>query len=135
MAAGRVTDAIEGLESILGLSFTDKHVLLESLLTPGCGIARAGARSCPDGNKRLAVLGDTVLKLLVITDHYDTGAPRRKTLPNSETPSTDLNIQVSSTTMYSESPITAISNARVSSSVSTNMSSATPASVELSILA
>jgi hypothetical protein len=81
MATGRVTEAIQGVESILRLSFTDKHVLLESLLTPGCGIARAGARSCPDGNKRLAVLGDTVLKLLVITDHYDIGAPRCRIHP------------------------------------------------------
>ena len=61
---------------IIGYTFADPIILWEALQAAGSGITWAGTRHFPDGNKRLAVLGDTILQLVLVNDWYDTAYDR-----------------------------------------------------------
>ena len=71
MATTRILDTTLEVESIIGYNFTDPLTLWEALQAAGSGNTSAGTRRFSDGNKRLAVLGDTILQLVLVKDWYD----------------------------------------------------------------
>jgi hypothetical protein len=68
---GKVKDCQE----ILGYQFNDHHLCCEALQTAGNGITVSGTRRIPNGSKRLAILGDFVLGLLLSQEWYRGGTP------------------------------------------------------------
>ena len=76
MATNRILNATREVESIIDYNFIDPDILWEALQAAGSGNTSAGTRRFPDGNKRLAVLGDTVLQLVLVRDWYDSTATR-----------------------------------------------------------
>ena len=70
MASDLMVNMTGGVESIIGYCFTDPLILWEALQATGSGISVAGTRRFPEGNKRLAVLGDTILKLVLVEQWY-----------------------------------------------------------------
>lgn len=64
------------VEAIIGYQFNDPSLLTEALQASGSPVRSAGTRAIPDGNKRLALLGDTVLKLALLDHWYEAGHPR-----------------------------------------------------------
>ena len=71
MATTRILNTTLQVESIIGYNFTDPLTLWEELQAAGSGNISAGTRRFPNGNKRLAVLGDTILRLVLVKDWYD----------------------------------------------------------------
>lgn len=71
MATNRILNATREVESIIDYYFTDPLFLWEALQAAGSSNTSAGTRWFPDGNKRLAVLGDTILQLVLVKDWYD----------------------------------------------------------------
>ncbi len=69
---------IHPVEMIIDHNFSDKTWLSEALQlqAAGSGLTRAGDRAVRDGNKRLALVGDTLLKLILVLDGYNEGASR-----------------------------------------------------------
>ncbi|KAL8664026.1 MAG: hypothetical protein Q9168_007990 [Polycauliona sp. 1 TL-2023] len=67
--------AVQGVEAIVGYTFNDMDLVREAVSAAGAVIA-AGTRRFPDGNKRLAILGDTVLQLALAEEWYDGDQPR-----------------------------------------------------------
>lgn len=74
--------AVRKLQSRIGYNFKNAQYLWEAVQAPG-SIVRSGEvegagterhsvgfQRFPDGNRRLAVLGDTVLKLALVEDWY-----------------------------------------------------------------
>lgn len=59
------------VEKILGYKFTDTLLIQEALQL-------AGFRPNSDGNKNLALVGDAVLRLVLVMDGYDRGQRRGK---------------------------------------------------------
>ena len=76
MASSQMLNKIRGVEATIGYDFTDPLILWEALQAAGSGIRFAGTRHFPDGNKRLAVLGDTILQLVLVQDWYDSAEVR-----------------------------------------------------------
>lgn len=76
MAAYQISDMITGVQDIIGYNFADPLILWEALQAAGSGNTFAGNRRFPEGNKRLAVLGDTILQLVLVRDWYDTARVR-----------------------------------------------------------
>lgn len=76
MATIRITDMITGVEDIIGYNFADPLILWEALQGSGSGNTFAGTRRFPEGNKRLAILGDTILQLVLVRDWYHTARVR-----------------------------------------------------------
>lgn len=76
MAAYQISDMITGVQDIIGYNFTDPFILWEALQAAGSGNTFAGNRRFPEGNKRLAVLGDTILQLVLVRDWYETALVR-----------------------------------------------------------
>lgn len=68
MASTPSTDMIGGVESITCYNFKDPLIAWEAIQAAGSGVYIIGNRRIPDGNKRLAILGDTILKLAVIEE-------------------------------------------------------------------
>ena len=63
------------LQSKLGYTFKNPHYLWEAVQAPGSilhpdEVPSAGLQNFPDGNKRLALLGDTILRLALLEDWY-----------------------------------------------------------------
>ena len=71
MEATQILGTAREVESIIGYTFTDPFTLWEALQAAGSGNTSAGLRRFPNGNKRLAVLGDTILQLVLVKDWYD----------------------------------------------------------------
>ena len=71
MATHRILNTTREVESIIGYNFTDPLKLWEAVQAAGSGNISAGTRHFPDGNKRLAVLGDTILRLVLVKEWYD----------------------------------------------------------------
>lgn len=63
-------------ETIIGYEFEDRFLLWEALQAAGSGVVSAGGHRFIDGNKTLAMVGDTVLKLVLIEDMYQGGHSR-----------------------------------------------------------
>ena len=64
IAAATKTDVV-ALEQKIGYTFRDKDVAKEALQLAGDGVLRIGGRELPNGNKRLAVVGDGVLDMVL----------------------------------------------------------------------
>lgn len=72
------TQRVNPLGKHLKLNFTNKYLPLEALLALGCGITKVGPTSTPEGNKRIAMHGDVILKLLIVDRGRTAGDSRRK---------------------------------------------------------
>jgi hypothetical protein len=59
------------IERTLNYSFRDPNLLFEALQAAGNRISKVGVRNVPDGNKRLAMLGDAVLTVAILSDWYE----------------------------------------------------------------
>ena len=88
MTALRMAPTIRKLQNRIGYNFKNAQYLWEAVQAPGA-IVRSGEvlgagterhsvgfQSFPEGNRRLAVVGDTVLKLALIEDWYKGEAVR-----------------------------------------------------------
>lgn len=64
------------IEGLLEYAFQDRSYLLEALHAPGSGLDRVGNRAIPDGNRRLAMLGDAVIKSVILDGWYSTQEER-----------------------------------------------------------
>lgn len=71
MSTTHMSNTTSQVEVIIAYTFTDPLILWEALQAAGSTVRSAGTRRFPDGNKRLAVLGDTVLKLVLVGEWYD----------------------------------------------------------------
>ncbi|KAL8719450.1 MAG: hypothetical protein Q9225_003539 [Loekoesia sp. 1 TL-2023] len=67
--------AVHGVESIIGYTFDDPYLVWEAISAAG-SIITLGHRRFPNGNKRLAILGDTVLHLALAEAWYEGTEPR-----------------------------------------------------------
>ncbi|KAL9630636.1 MAG: hypothetical protein Q9164_006320 [Protoblastenia rupestris] len=76
MAQASRNASISGVERIIEYTFSDGLILWEALHAPGANTYDIGNRNLSNGNKRLALLGDTVLKTVLIEGWYTTTAPR-----------------------------------------------------------
>lgn len=68
--------SIQGVENIIGYKFTNLSMIWEALQAAGSLVPVVGNRRLVDGNKRLAVLGDTVLQLALAETWLDANEPR-----------------------------------------------------------
>lgn len=66
-----MTNAVQGVEGAINYHFAEPLILWEALQAPGNGLRSKGTRSFPDGNKRLALVGDAVLKLGLLEEWYE----------------------------------------------------------------
>ncbi|KAL8901054.1 MAG: hypothetical protein Q9207_005390 [Kuettlingeria erythrocarpa] len=66
---------IDGVQGIIGYVFNDPNLVVEAVSAAGSRTS-FGNRQFADGNKRFAVLGDTVLQLALAQDWYDGNEPR-----------------------------------------------------------
>lgn len=90
MTALRMAPTVRKLQSRIGYNFRNAQYLWEAVQAPGsivrsgevegAGTGRhsVGFQRFPDGNRRLAVLGDTVLKLALVEDWYRGEAVRER---------------------------------------------------------
>ncbi len=69
-------DTIREVENTIGYNFTDHLIVWEAMQAAGSGVFLVGNRRIPDGNKRLAVLGDTILQLALLEEWYSGGEAR-----------------------------------------------------------
>jgi hypothetical protein len=76
MAAATMTTYVKKCEDIIGYEFNDPHVLWEALQLAGSGVSITGMRIVQNGNKRLAVLGDLALDIVLCKKWYDGGESR-----------------------------------------------------------
>ena len=76
MAMVDMSGMVRGVQSIIGYGFNDRLILWEALQAAGSGVSSAGTRRFPDGNKRLAIVGDTVLKLVLVSEWYESADTR-----------------------------------------------------------
>lgn len=67
--------AVQGVQNVIGYTFADPYLVREAVSAAG-SIVAAGPRRFPNGNKRLALLGDTILQLALAEDWYDGTEPR-----------------------------------------------------------
>lgn len=72
--------AVTGIQEIIGYTFNDPALVWEAVSAAG-SFTSGGNRHFADGNKRLAVLGDTVLQLALAEHWYDGTGARGKALP------------------------------------------------------
>jgi ribonuclease-3 len=68
------------LERKLSHIFTDPNLLWEALQAAGNGVVQIGDRKIEDGNKKMAMLGDTILQLAVLNEWFESGGSRSKFL-------------------------------------------------------
>ena len=66
---------VGGVEGVISYHFNDPYFVLEAVSAAG-SLTSSGPRRFPDGNKRLAILGDTALHLVLAGDWYGGAAPR-----------------------------------------------------------
>ncbi|EME42662.1 hypothetical protein DOTSEDRAFT_73478 [Dothistroma septosporum NZE10] len=75
--ANKFIQAKIDLETILGYSFEDDDILREALWAAGPG--SAGTRKFLEGNKMLALVGDTAMKTILLHHSYTKGRMRGET--------------------------------------------------------
>lgn len=61
---------LENAQSIIGYTFTDASILWEALQAPGAPRFDTNGRDFSNGQKRLALVGDAVLKLVLLDEWY-----------------------------------------------------------------
>ena len=72
---------ISKVQRIIGYKFNDQCLLREALQCPGAGSDEIGTRYISsEGNKRLAIIGDVVLKLAIAEEWYKSKNTRCKLL-------------------------------------------------------
>lgn len=77
---------IEQASRILSIDLTNDDLLLEALQAAGSGRIVSG-RLLPEGNKRLARLGEAVTRLVLLQDWYASAGDRGMALsPDSDKP-------------------------------------------------
>ena len=69
-------EKVQACEDIVGYSFTDAHICWEALQVAGSGIHRSGTRLITQGNKRMAVVGDRAIDLVLSEDWLASGATK-----------------------------------------------------------
>ena len=67
---------VEVAQEIIGRQFNDERLLEAALQAAGSGLPITGAHDLRDGNKRLALLGDSILKTALLSDWYSSRASR-----------------------------------------------------------
>lgn len=70
--------SIAPVETIIGYQFTDPSKLWEALQAPGSPVSSINGRRITEGNKRLAMIGDSVLKLALVSKWYSGDGSRGK---------------------------------------------------------
>ena len=70
------TITAHGLEGVIGYHFLDPLVLQEAVEAAGVLAFYAGGRSGADGNKRLALIGDAILRVALVEHGYDQRYPK-----------------------------------------------------------
>ena len=58
------------VQTIISYQFRNASFILEALQAPGSSINFIAGRSVPDGNRRLALLGDSVIKTALLDAWY-----------------------------------------------------------------
>ena len=76
MAANDIDTNLVAVQDIIGYQFTERLILWEAMQAAGSMVRSAGGREFVDGNKRLAVIGDTVLQLVLAERWYGDGTSR-----------------------------------------------------------
>ena len=77
MALKAMTTMVRGVESTIDYKFKDPLIAWEALQAAKPEAHLAGNRHIPpDGNKRLAVLGDSILRLALVDEWYSGGETR-----------------------------------------------------------
>ena len=76
MAAPNIDTILQAVQDIIGYRFGDQLILWEAMQAAGSNVRSTGNRQFPDGNKRLAVIGDTVLQLVLAERWYSGGTIR-----------------------------------------------------------
>lgn len=64
---------VHACETIIGYQFQDPHICWEALQVAGSGVYRTGGRNIANGNKRLAIVGDAAIDLVLSKDWYESG--------------------------------------------------------------
>ena len=70
------TQKIQAVEAMINHQFQDPDVLWEALHVPGAIVRDGGGRNYAEGNKRLAFLGDFIMKAALSSQWYTTGDTR-----------------------------------------------------------
>ena len=83
--------AVQGVQSVIGYTFADPYLVREAVSAAG-SIVAAGPRRFPNGNKRLALLGDTILQFALAEDWYDGTEPRGKRDHSNTVPAYDSHL-------------------------------------------
>lgn len=65
---------VQRCQEIIKYEFIDQDLGWEALQMAGNGTKVAGSREIPNGNKRLAILGEFVINVILSRDWYDSGA-------------------------------------------------------------
>lgn len=73
-----MSTANAAVQGIIAYQFNDLSLLTEALQAPG---VYTGTRVTPDGHKRMALLGDTVMKLALLDHWYGGGGSRGNSSP------------------------------------------------------
>ncbi len=73
---GQMDSKVQAAMTIIGYTFNDPLIVWEALNAAGSNVMRAGGRVFLDGNKRLALLGDSILKSALLDDWYIIGQTR-----------------------------------------------------------
>lgn len=72
---------ISDCEQKIGHIFKNRHVCWEALQVAGSGITSSGGRVFQKGNQRLAIQGDIVMNLILVTEWYRSSASKGEPLP------------------------------------------------------
>jgi len=78
------------VQSIIAYEFNNPALLLEALRGAGCGLSLFHGPHSWDGHKRLAMLGDGVLRTVILTEWYMSNSDRCKMIPSMKMRDTDL---------------------------------------------
>lgn len=65
---------MQSLEDAIGYHFKNSRLKDEAILAAGASIANPSVDGDPRGNKRLALVGDAVLQLVILQRWYKSGA-------------------------------------------------------------
>ena len=67
---------VQGVETVINYTFTEPLILWEALQATGNGIRSVEMRTFADGNMRLALVGDAILKVALLEEWYAGTEPR-----------------------------------------------------------
>ena len=75
-----MTTNVVALEVMIHYDFKEPLLAWEALQLPGNGVSEIGSRQLPDGNKRLAILGDHALDLVLCSEWHKSEMSKGKQL-------------------------------------------------------